>query len=407
LNNYIEGYMDYNFIQREIDMGKDNEKKMPSSLKMDMCNGPMAGKMLRFALPLMLSSLLQCLFNASDTIVVGKFASMEALAAVGSTGSLINLIINLFVGLSVGVNVVAAQYYGAGRENRINRMVHTSITLALVCGVVLMVAGVLAARPMLQLMSSPKDVIDLAALYVRIYFIGIPALMVYNFGAAMLRASGDTKRPMYYLLAAGVINVILNLIFVIGFKMSVEGVAIPTAISLYVSAGLIMRGLIKEKGALHFDYHKLGLDKVMVKSIVRIGLPAGFQGTVFSMSNVVIQSAINSFGSIVVAGSAAAANIEGFVYVAMNAFYQTAITFVGQNYGARKYHRVNRAIGLCQAMVIVAGITFGGFAMLFSRQLLGIYSPDSSVIAAGVKRMRLVCAPYFLCGIMDVMVGGL
>lgn len=388
-------------------MEKDNEKNVPSSLKMDMCNGPMAGKMIRFAVPLILSGLLQCLFNASDTIVVGRFASKEALAAVGSTGSLINLIINLFVGLSVGVNVVAAQYYGARREKRINRMVHTSITLALICGSFLMFIGVFAAKPMLHLMSSPKDVIDLATLYVRIYFIGVPAMMVYNFGAAVLRASGDTKRPMFYLLIAGIVNVILNLIFVIVFKMSVAGVAIPTAISQYVSATLIMIDLIKEKGALHFDYYKLGVDKVIAKSIVRIGLPAGFQGTVFSLSNVVIQSAINSFGSTVIAGSAAAANIEGFVYVAMNAFYQTSVTFVGQNYGARKYHRVNRALVLCQAMVIATGIIFGGLAMLFSRQLLSIYNPDASVIAAGVKRMTFVCAPYFICGIMDVMVGGL
>ncbi len=387
--------------------GKENERNMPSSLKIDMCNGPMTGKMLRFAVPLMLSGLLQCLFNASDTVVVGKFAGYEALGAVGSTGSLINLIINLFVGLSVGVNVVAAQYYGAGRERRINKMVHTSITLALSCGAVLMVIGIFAAKPMLRLMSSPEDVIDLAALYVRIYFIGVPAMMVYNFGAALLRASGDTKRPMLYLLVAGVVNVILNLVFVIGFKMSVAGVAIPTAISQYVSAALILRGLIKEKDSLHFDFRRLGVDKVMVGSIIRIGLPAGFQGTVFSMSNVVIQSAINSFGSIVIAGSAAASTIEGFVYVAMNAFYHTAVTFVGQNYGAKKYHRVSRSLGLCQAMVIAAGIVFGGLATLFSRQLLGIYSPDASVVAAGVKRMRLVCAPYFLCGIMDVMVGGL
>ena len=388
-------------------MDKENQREMPSSLRMDMCSGPMAGNMLRFALPLMLSSLLQCLFNATDTVVVGKFAGKEALAAVGSTGSLINLIINLFVGLSVGVNVVAAQYYGAGREKRINKMVHTSITLALACGIVLMVVGIATAKPMLQIMSSPEDVIDLAALYVRIYFIGLPALMVYNFGAAVLRASGDTKRPMYYLLAAGVINVVLNLIFVIGFKMSVEGVAIPTAISQYVSAVLVVIGLMKETGPLHFEFRRLGLDKIMVRGIVRIGLPAGFQGTVFSFSNVIIQSAINSFGSIVVAGSAAAANIEGFVYVAMNAFYQTSVTFVGQNYGAGKYKRINKALGLCQIMVVTTGIVFGGVAMLFSRQLLGIYSSDASVIEAGVRRMRFLCAPYFICGIMDVMVGGL
>lgn len=389
------------------ELEKDNENNQPSSLKMDMCNGPMAGKIIRFAVPLILSGLLQCLFNASDIVVVGRFASKEALAAVGSTGSLINLIVNLFVGLSVGVNVVAAQYYGARREKRINRVVHTSITLALICGAFLLVIGVFAAKPMLQLMSSPEDVINLAAIYVRIYFIGVPAMMVYNFGAAVLRASGDTKRPMFYLLIAGVVNVILNLIFVIVLKMSVAGVAIPTAISQYVAATLIIIDLIKEKGALHFDYHRLGVDKVIVKSIVRIGLPAGFQGTVFSLSNVVIQSAINSFGSTVVAGSAAAANIEGFVYVAMNAFCQTAVTFVGQNFGAKKYHRVNRALVLCQTMVIATGVIFGGLAMLFSKQLLGIYNPDANVIAAGAKRMMFVCAPYFLCGIMDVMVGGL
>ena len=382
------------------------ETKQKSS-KIEMCSGPLFSKILFFAIPLMLSSILQLLFNAADIVVVGRYAGSESLAAVGSTSSLINLITNLFVGLSVGTNVVVAHFFGSKENTKIGKTVHTSVVLSLISGVMLTVIGVVMAPIFLELMSTPEDIISLSTLYLRIYFIGMPAVMLYNFGSAILRAAGDTKRPLYYLLFAGLINVILNLIFVIGFGMGVDGVAIATVISQIISAVLIIWCLTKEEGCLHLELRELKLDREIVIRILKIGLPAGFQGVVFSLSNVVIQSSINSFGSVIMAGSAAAANIEGFVYVAMNAFHQTALTFTGQNYGAGEYKRVNRILFICQGMVVVTGMVLGNLAVIFGTQLLSIYSPDMLVIAAGLRRMNYVCRVYALCGIMDVMVGAL
>ena len=372
-----------------------------------MCQGSLADKILLFALPLMASSLLQLLFNAADVVVVGRFAGKEALAAVGSNTSLINLLINLFVGLSVGTNVVVARDLGAGRHDRVSASVHTAMTLALISGIVMSVFGVTMARQLLEWMSSPTDVIDLAGVYLRIYFLGLPANFVYNFGAAILRAQGDTQRPLYFLTFAGVVNVILNLIFVIPLQMDVAGVALATIIAQYISAALVVRCMAREQGPLHLDLKQLGLKGRVVRQIIQVGLPAGFQGVVFSLSNVVIQSSINSFGDIVMAGSGAAANIEGFVYMGMNTFYQSCLTFTSQNYGAGKRDRVDKTLLWCQLYVVVTGLLLGNLAYLFGPQLLRIYTPSAEVAAQGLIRMSYIAVPYFLCGIMDVMVGSL
>lgn len=379
---------------------------MKKEYHIDMCNGPLASKILLFAVPLIASSLLQLLFNAADVVVVGKFAGKEALAAVGSNTALINLLINLFVGLSVGANVVVARDLGAGRYDRVKKDVHTTVTLAFISGVVMMIFGVVMVRQLLEWMSSPTDVIDLATVYLRIYFFGMPANMLYNFGSAILRAEGDTQRPLYYLLFAGIVNVILNLVFVIIFQMDVAGVALATIISQYISAGLVLRCLMKEQGPLHLDLKQLELRRLVVMRIFQVGLPAGFQGVIFSLSNVVIQSSINSFGDTVMAGSAAAQNIEGFVYAAMNAFYQSALTFSGQNYGAGKCDRVDKVALYCQGFVILTGLILGNLAFFFGSQLLGIYAPgEPDVIQQGLVRMSYIGRLYAICGIMDTMVG--
>lgn len=381
-------------------------QKRKQGYEIDMLNGPLAGKILLFALPLMLSSLLQLLFNAADVVVVGRFAGKEALAAVGSNGSLINLFTNLFIGLSVGTNVVIARDLGAGKTEHVRRSVHTSVALSLVSGVGLMIAGVLLSRQMLELMSSPPDVIDLAALYLKIYFLGMPAMLFYNFGAAILRAQGDTRRPLYYLTAAGVINVVLNLIFVVPLKMSVAGVALATIISQYVSAILVLLTLMREDGVIHVDLRALSIDWHTVKRILRVGLPAGLQSTLFSISNVVIQSSINSFGSVVVAGSSAASNIESFIYPCANSFHQAALTFISQNYGAGKCKRVDRIAILCLCFGAFMSLSVGNLIYFFGEPLISLYAPgEVDVIAESMVRLGYVAAFHFLCAFMDIMVG--
>ena len=380
---------------------------MKRHYEIDMCSGPLASKILLFALPLMASSILQLLFNAADIIVVGNFAGDTSLAAVTSTGSPTALLVNLFMGLSIGANVVVAHALGHGDGDRVNRAVHTSILLSLVVGLVLAVVGFFASRTILELMSSPENVIDLSSLYLRIYFLGMPANLAYNFGAALLRAGGDTQRPMFFLGIAGVVNVILNLILVIVFHLDVAGVAIATITSQYISAVLVLRCLIKESGPLHLDLKALRIDRDVMMNIIRIGLPAGFQSTIFAISNVVIQSSINSFGDIVMAGSGSAANVEGFVYVGMNAFYQTCLSFTGQNYGAAKTDRVDKVLLWCQCFGIISGLVLGNLAYFFGETLLSFYTPNPDVIAQGMVRLAYVGAPYFLCGIMDITVGTL
>lgn len=380
---------------------------MKKSYEIDMCNGPLLSKILLFSVPLMMSGILQLLFNAADIIVVGRFAGSSALAAVGSTSSLINLLINVFVGLSVGVNVLVAKYYGGQREKDMSETVHTAVLTSLLSGLFLVVLGGVAARPLLHLMGTPDDVLDQAVLYMRIYFLGMPVLMVYNFGAAILRAIGDTRRPLYFLFMAGVVNVALNLFFVIGLGMGVDGVGWATVISEHVSALLVLKSLMEAPGALKLNLRELRIYPKKLKRIVKIGLPAGMQGAIFSISNVLIQSSVNSFGSIAMAGNTASANIEGFVYTAMNAVYQTNLSFTSQNLGGRKYSRINRIMYICLAVVTIVGITLGITAVLAGDLLLGIYSSDAQVLHYGMLRLEIICGTYFLCGIMDCMVGSL
>ena len=375
--------------------------------EMDMCSGSILKKMLMFTLPLMLSSILQLLFNAADIVVVGRFAGDNSLAAVGSTTALINLLTNLFVGVSIGANVSAARNYGGKRVDALSRTVHTAVTISIISGVILTVIGVVGTKEMLRLMSTPDEIIDLAADYLRIYFAGITATTIYNFGSALLRAIGDTKRPLYYLLAAGAVNVVLNLLFVIVFKMDVSGVALATIISESLSAFLVIRCLMRETGAIKLELKKLRVHKAELISIIRIGLPAGFQGIVFALSNVVIQSSVNLFGNIVVAGNSAAANIEGFVYMAMNSFYQATLSFMSQNFGAGEYKRLNKILACGELCVVAVGLVLGNAAVLFGNQLLSIYSDSPEVIAAGMVRLHYISKVYFLCGIMDVLVGAL
>lgn len=381
------------------------DKRPLKKYGMDLTDGPVLKKMLLFCIPLMCSSILQLLFNAADIVVVGQFAGDNSLAAVGSNTALINLLTNLFVGLSVGVNVLAARYYGAKQEKELSDTVHTAVFVGLFSGVFLNIIGVIGAKQILIWMSTPDEVLQLATLYLRVYFFGMTAVMVYNFGSALLRAMGDTKRPLYYLLGSGIINVVLNLLFVIVFRLDVAGVALATVISQCISAGLVVRCLILEKGAMHLELKKVRLKRNIFVKILQIGIPAGIQGVVFSLSNVVIQASVNSFGPTVMAGNSAAQNLEGFVYMAMNAFHQGAITFTSQNMGAGRKDRVMRIALVAQLCVIVVGVVFGNGVVLFGHQLLGIYSGSAKVVEAGMVRLRMICTVYALCGMMDVMVG--
>ncbi len=380
---------------------------MAKSYEMDMTSGPLLKKILIFSVPLMLSGILQLLFNAADIIVVGQFTGSSALAAVGSTSSLINLFVNVFIGFSIGANVLVAQYFGARDEKNVHETVHTSILLAIICGLILIVAGISLAPPMLELMDTPDEVLGQAVLYMRIYFVGMPATLVYNFGAAILRAVGDTRRPLYYLFVAGCVNVVLNLFFVVVCGRGVDGVAIATVISQVISAALIVRCLVKSDGMYRLNLSMLKLHRQKVIQIVRIGLPAGFQGAIFSISNVLIQSSVNSFGSIAMAGNTAASNIEGFIYTCMNAVYQTSLSFTSQNLGAGKIKRISRILVECLVVVFLVGAVMGFLAYTFGAELLRIYSTDPEVIENGLHRMRVICQTYYLCGMMDVTVGAL
>jgi len=380
---------------------------MAKKYELDMLNGAILPKLLRLALPLMLSSVLQLLFNAADIIVVGNFASDNSLAAVGSTTALVNLMTNLFLGLSTGANVLTSRYMGAGNGENVSKTVHTSIFLGISSGLLLTAVGMIFAGKLLELMQTPPEVLDLSALYLRIYFAGMTAMMIYNFGSSILRSKGDTKRPLYFLVLSGIINVILNLFFVIVLKMDVAGVALATVISQCVSAALILRCLVNETDCFQFHFRYLKPDGGIAAKILRIGIPAGFQGVVFSLSNVVIQSSVNGFGPVVMAGSAAAASIEGFIWVSMNAFSQCCLTFTSQNTGAKKYSRINRIAFTACTCGAVTGIVMGNLAYLFGRPLLGIYDPRPEVIDAGLIRMFMVCCFYFTCGLMDCIVGSI
>lgn len=378
---------------------------MRKSYEIDMCSGPLLSRILLFAVPLICSGVLQLVFNATDIIVVGRFVSSNAMAAVGSTSSLINLLVNFFIGISVGANVLVARFRGANDYDDAQETVQTALITAVIGGFVLIAAGMLLARPMLEWMATPEEVIDQAVLYMRVYFVGMPATMLYNFGAAILRAVGDTRRPLYFLTLAGIVNVAGDLLFVLVLDMGVAGVAAATVISQIISATLIVLCLTRQDGMCNVNLRRMKFHRDKFLRIMQVGLPAGLQSVIFNISNVLIQSSINSFGAIAVAGNTAASNIEGFVYTSMNALYQTSLSFTSQNLGAKQYYRIDKVLVRCLALVFVIGLVLGNGAHLLGQVLLGIYSGDPEVIAYGMMRLGVVSVTYCLCGMMDVVAG--
>ena len=381
---------------------------MSLNKQMDMVNGPLVKNILYFAIPMMGTSFLQILFNAVDTIVVGKFAGETSLAAVGATGSLCFLLTSLFNGLSMGSNVVIATSIGKKDEDTVQKGVHTALTLAAISGIVLAFLGFFLSKPLLKLMSTPSDIIDLSTLYMRIYFLGAFFMLLYNFGSSILRSKGDTKNPLYFLAISGILNVVLNLIFVIYFHMDVAGVAIATVISNALSAFLVISTLLKTNDMTHLDLHKLGIEPSIALNIVRIGIPAGISGMVFSLSNVVIQSSINSFdSSTIIAGNSAGANIEGFVYIGMTAFSQACLTFTGQNMGAKNYKRIPQIVWLTLLFTVIGGFGIGFGIYSFGEFFLGFYTNESAVVSIGMIRLTYVALLLVLNGILDVFVSSL
>ena len=382
-------------------------KNKSASYEMDMTTGPLFSMLLKYSLPVIAMGVLQFLYNAADMVVAGKFAGSQALAAVGSTGSLVNLVVALFIGVSLGVNVTVARYFGARDYDAVSDTVHTAMLFSVISGVALGIFGVCFARTFLELMGSPEDVIDLAARYLHIYFAGLPALMVYNYGAGILRAVGDTKRPLYYLIISGALNVALNLITVICLDMGVAGVAYATIISELLSAVLVVNCLMHTSGSVRFYPSKLKLHGSKLMEMIKIGLPAGIQSALFSVSNVIIQSSVNSFGSLVMAGCSAASNLEGFVYIAINSFSQATVTFTSQNVGAKKYGRIAPICLYCNILVWIAWAVTGAIVIFFRNQLLSLYNNDPEVIAYGCQRLMLIATTYFICGSMEVFTGSL
>ena len=375
--------------------------------EIDMCNGTLMDKLISFSLPLMLSGILQLLFNAVDIIVVGRFTGRQALAAVGSTTALINIFTNLFIGISLGANVLAARFYASGKEKEMSETVHTSITLALISGLVMALAGVLLARFALNLMGTPNDVIDQSVLYMRIYFLGMPFFMLYNYGAAILRAVGDTKRPLFFLVISGMTNAVLNLVLVIVFHMGVAGVAIGTIVSQLISSILVLRCLYTSNTSYRLYFSKLGIKTQYLKQIFQVGIPAGIQSTVINLSNALLQSSVNSFGSVAMAGYTAANNIFGFLYMSVNAVTQSCMSFTSQNYGVKKLKRMDRVLLDCMILSVGVTLTLGCGAYFFGPELLKIYTSDADVIRCGVEVLAFTTVPYFCCGIMDLLPGDL
>jgi len=382
------------------------------SHEIDMCTDPLFPKLLRFSVPLMLSGILQLLFNAADMVVIGRFADSErmaelGLAAIGATSSLINFFVNVIIGVSVGSNVIVARYYGAKKDRNVHDAVHTSILLCLYFGIAVGLLAIFLCRPILIRMKTPENVLSLATLYIRIYFAGLPVMMLYNFGSAILRAVGDTSRPLFYLTLAGVVNIGLNLIFVVVFHMNVEGVALATVLSQALSAFLVLRCLARADASYRLCLRDLKIDPRLMGKIMRIGLPAGLQGSIFSISNILIQSSVNFFGETAMAGNTACMSLEGFVYNSMNSVYQANISFTSQNLGGGKYSRLNRILISCLILVTTVGLIMGNSFYFFGRELLGLYTTKGTVIEYGLLRMQVIMTTYCLCGIMDVLCGEL
>ena len=375
--------------------------------EIDMCNGSIMDKLISFSLPLMLSGILQLMFNAVDIVVVGRFSGSQALAAVGSTTALINIFTNLFIGISLGANVLAARFYASGKEKEMSETVHTAITLALISGIIMAVVGLLLAKWALWLMGTPSDVIELSTLYMRIYFCGMPFFMLYNYGAAILRAVGDTKRPLIFLIISGVANAGLNMILVIIFHMGVAGVGIGTVISQLISCVLVLRCLYKSEGCYQLRFSKLRIQKVYLRQIFQVGIPAGIQSTVINFSNALLQSSVNSFGSTAMAGYTAANNILGFLYVSVNAVTQACMSFTSQNYGVGKYKRMDRVLINCLILSVVISGVLGCGSYAFGTEILKVYTEDPKVIQCGLEILSMTTVTYFLCGIMDLFPGAL
>jgi len=383
----------------------NNVKK--NKFEIDMCNGSIMDKLISFSLPLMVSGILQLAFNAVDIIVVGRFSGSQALAAVGSTTALINVFTNLFIGISLGANVLAARFYAAGKDREMSETVHTSITLALISGIMMAVIGVLLAKWALEIMGTPDDVIGQSALYMRIYFMGMPFFMLYNYGAAILRAVGDTKRPLYFLIIAGVINAGLNMVLVIVFGLGVAGVGIATVFSQMVSCVLVLICLCRTEGSYKLSFSKLSIKGYYLKQIFQVGIPAGIQSTVINFSNALLQSSVNSFGSTAMAGYTAANNILGFLYVSINSVTQACMSFTSQNFGVGKYKRMDRVLMDCMILSVGAALVLGCGAYFFGAEILQVYTEEADVIQCGVEILSITTVPYFLCGIMDLFPGAL
>lgn len=388
-----------------MNMGDEIVKK--NKYEIDMCNGSIMDKLISFSLPLMLSGILQLMFNAVDIVVVGRFSGSQALAAVGSTTALINVFTNLFIGISLGANVLAARYYAAGKTKEMSETVHTAIALALVSGVAMAVIGVVFARGALEIMGTPDDVIAKSTLYMQIYFCGMPFFMMYNYGAAILRAVGDTKRPLIFLIVSGVINAVLNLFLVIVFHLDVAGVGIATVISQLVSCILVLRCLHHTESSYQLHLAKLRIRSVYLKQIFEVGVPAGIQSTVINISNAMLQSSVNSFGSIAMAGYTASNNIFGFLYVSVNSFTQACMSFTSQNYGVKKLKRMDRVLIDCMILSVVVTLILGSSVYVFGPELLHIYSDQADVIQYGMEIFSYTTVTYFLCGLMDLFPGAL
>ena len=383
----------------------NNVKK--NKFEIDMCNGSIMDKLISFSLPLMVSGILQLAFNAVDIIVVGRFSGSQALAAVGSTTALINVFANLFIGISLGANVLAARFYAAGKDREMSETVHTSITLALISGIMMAVIGVLLAKWALEIMGTPDDVIGQSALYMRIYFMGMPFFMLYNYGAAILRAIGDTKRPLIFLIISGIANAALNMILVILFHMGVAGVAIGTIISQLISCVLVLTCLYRSEGSYQLRFSKLKINGAYMEQIFQVGVPAGIQSTVINLSNALLQSSVNSFGSIAMAGYTAANNMLGFLYMSVNSITQACMSFTSQNYGVGKLKRMDKVLRDCVILSILIAAVLGGLAYCFGPQILTVYTSDPKVINCGMEILAYTSITYFLCGIMDLFPGAL
>lgn len=385
----------------------DTTKKSPGKYEMDMCSGPLLRKLIIYSLPLMATGILQLLFNAVDLIVVGRLRGSDALAAVGATTSLVIMLTNLFFGISIGANVIVARFYASGDRQKLEKAVHTVMVTGVICGILAMMIGAPLSQQALHWMGTPDDILEQSSLYLKIYYCGMPFFLTYNFGSAILRGIGDTRRPLYFLTAAGIANVGFNILLVAGFGLGVEGVAIGTVISQLLSCLLVVITLLRTDGPYKVVPKKLRVEGDLLVLMLRIGVPAGLQGMLINFSNVLIQSSVNSFGNDAMAGYAAASNLNAFLFMAVNAITQSCLSFVSQNYGARNLRRADRVVLTCGGMDLVVGSAMGILFCIFGEQLLSIYAEKPEVIACGMQNIMVICAPYALCGIMDMLPGAM